>query len=662
MDKNQIIGLVAISAIIIGYMIWSQPSKEELAKMRQEDSLEVVKQNRAQDSLFVANERWKQDSIKKAELIDTVLFTNDTADSDSLQYQKLVKLYGDFANASKGKEEFIIIKNDKVEIKITTKGGRVYSANLLNYKTHNQTDLLLFDGDQNKFNLDFLSQNKLISTQNFYFEPQSEKKVLDATDDTKILNMRLKADDRRYLEYSYSLSPGSYILDFDINFVNTEDLIFGGTTFIDLAWNSYIPHLEHGKKFELQNTSLYYQLLENDVNQLKVKKHLSEKELTTKVKWIGYKQQFFSSVLIAKSSFNDVTVTQQNVGEDDTLNLKYMTSKISLPYKHGAKKVSIPLAFYFGPNKYTDLLKISVSEGDDLNMHKLVPLGWGIFGWVNRLAIIPLFNFLGTFISSYGIIILVMTLLIKSILFPLTYRSFLSSAKMRVLKPEIEKINKKIAKEKSMERQQATMALYKKAGVNPMGGCIPVALQFPILIAMFRFFPASIELRQQGFLWATDLSSYDSIYSWTTQIPYLSQYYGNHISLFTLLMALAIVGSTILNGNQMQDNNPQAKTMKYMMYFMPVMMIFWFNNYSAGLSFYYLLSNLITIVQTLIMRRFVNEDKLFSKLQANVSKSKKKDSKKSNFQKKLEGMAKQRGYTPPKKDKKKNTKNNKKKF
>jgi len=597
MDKNQIIGLVAISAIIIGYMIWSQPSKEELAKMRQEDSLEVVKQNRAQDSLFVANERWKQDSIKKAELIDTVLFTNDTADSDSLQYQKLVKLYGDFANASKGKEEFIIIKNDKVEIKITTKGGRVYSANLLNYKTHNQTDLLLFDGDQNKFNLDFLSQNKLISTQNFYFEPQSEKKVL-----------------------------------------------------------------EHGKKFELQNTSLYYQLLENDVNQLKVKKHLSEKELTTKVKWIGYKQQFFSSVLIAKSSFNDVTVTQQNVGEDDTLNLKYMTSKISLPYKHGAKKVSIPLAFYFGPNKYTDLLKISVSEGDDLNMHKLVPLGWGIFGWVNRLAIIPLFNFLGTFISSYGIIILVMTLLIKSILFPLTYRSFLSSAKMRVLKPEIEKINKKIAKEKSMERQQATMALYKKAGVNPMGGCIPVALQFPILIAMFRFFPASIELRQQGFLWATDLSSYDSIYSWTTQIPYLSQYYGNHISLFTLLMALAIVGSTILNGNQMQDNNPQAKTMKYMMYFMPVMMIFWFNNYSAGLSFYYLLSNLITIVQTLIMRRFVNEDKLFSKLQANVSKSKKKDSKKSNFQKKLEGMAKQRGYTPPKKDKKKNTKNNKKKF
>jgi len=658
MDKNQIIGLVAISAIIIGYMIWTQPSKEEIAEMRRNDSLEMVKQKREQDSLFLVNEKWKQDSINKSKLIDTLVFTEDTIVSDSLQDQELVKLYGDFANASLGDEEFITLKNDKVEIKISTKGGRVYSANLLNYKTHNQTDLVLFDGDQNKFNLDFLAQNNLISTQNFYFEPQSEKKVLNASTETQTLNMRLKADNRRYIEYSYSLSPGSYILDFDINFVNTEDLVFAGTTFIDLTWNSYIPHLEHGEKFELQNTNLFYQLFGNDVNKLKVKKQLSEEEITTKVKWIGYKQQFFSSVLIAKSSFNEVTISQQNTGEEDTLNLKYMTSKISLPYKHGAKKVSIPLAFYFGPNKYSDLRKISLSEGDNLKMHKLVPLGWGIFGWVNRLAIIPLFNFLGTFISSYGIIILVMTIFIKTVLFPLTYRSFLSSAKMRVLKPEIEKINEKISKDKAMERQQATMALYKKAGVNPMGGCIPIALQFPILIAMFHFFPASIELRQQSFLWATDLSSYDSIYSWTTHIPFISQYYGNHISLFTLLMALAIVGSTVLNGNQMQDNNPQAKTMKYMMYFMPVMMIFWFNNYSAGLSFYYLLSNLITIIQTLIMRKFVNEDKLFSKLQANVSKNKKKDGKKSNFQKKLEDMAKQRGYTPPKK----NTKNNKKKF
>ncbi len=655
MDKNQIIGLVAISAIIIGYMIWTQPSKEELAELRTKDSLEMVRQNRVEDSLFIVNEQWKQDSIKLSEITDTLpIANNDTINPDSLQDQKLVNLYGDFANAAEGEEEFITLKNDKIEVKISTKGGRVYSVNLLDYKTHNQTELLLFNGDKNKFNIDFYSENRLISTQNFYFESQAEKSVVNATHKKQTLNMRLKADDRRYIEFSYSLEPGSYTVDFDINFINTDELVLANTTFLELTWNSYIPYLEHGEKFELQATSLYYQFLDADVKQLKIKKKLSEERLTTKVKWIGYKQQFFLSVLIAKNSFDNATVTQKTL-EEDTLNLKYMTSKITLPYKH-AEKVSIPLAFYFGPNKYSDLLKISVSEGDDLNLHKLVPLGWAIFGWVNRLAVIPLFNFLGTFISNYGLIILVMTLIIKLLLFPLTYKSFLSSAKMRVLKPEIEKINEKISKDKAMERQQATMALYKKAGVNPMGGCIPIALQFPILIAMFRFFPASIELRQQSFLWATDLSSYDSIYSWTAQIPLISEYYGNHISLFTLLMALAIVGSTLLNGNQMQDNNPQAKTMKYMMYFMPVMMIFWFNNYSAGLSFYYLLSNLITIIQTLIMRRFINEDKLFSKLQANVSKNKKKTSKKSNFQKKLEGMAKQRGYTPPKDSKKKNKK------
>ncbi len=652
MDKNQIIGIVAISVIIIGFMIWQQPSKEQKAEMRRLDSLQIVKQKRDKDSLLIVAEKRIQDSIKYAnelKLQDTLLSVNDTTASDSLHNSINEKLYGDFAKSAVGEEKFFTLKNEKIEVRITNKGGRVFSVNLTDYKTHEQNPLLLFEGDKNKFNINFFSQNRLISTEDFYFETQSEDTLIDASRGQKKLSMKLKAGDNKYVEYLYTLKPGSSVVDFDINFINTEDLIARNTTYLELTWNSFIPYLEHGEKFELQNTTLFYKLLDNDVKEFKARKKEKEDELSTKIKWIGYKQQFFSSVLIAKNSFDEATITQKTL-EEDPKNLKFMASKIQVPYVH-AQNVNIPLAFYFGPNKYSDLRKISAVEGDKLNLHKLVPLGWGIFGWVNRLAIIPLFNFLGTFIGNYGLIIIVMTLIIKSLLFPLTYRSFLSSAKMRVLKPEIEKLNEKIPKDKAMERQQATMALYKKAGANPMGGCIPIALQFPILIAMFRFFPASIELRQQSFLWAKDLSSYDSIFSWTTEIPLISQYYGNHISLFTLLMAVAIVGSTLLNGNQMQDNNPQAKTMKYMMYFMPVMMIFWFNNYSAGLSFYYLLSNLITIIQSLIMRKFINEDKLLSKLQANVSKNKNKNKKKSNFQKKLEDMAKQRGYTPPKKKK-----------
>ena len=315
-----------------------------------------------------------------------------------------------------------------------------------------------------------------------------------------------------------------------------------------------------------------------------------------------------------------------------------MTSKISLPYKHGAKKVSIPLAFYFGPNKYSDLRKISLSEGDNLKMHKLVPLGWGIFGWVNRLAIIPLFNFLGTFISSYGIIILVMTIFIKTVLFPLTYRSFLSSAKMRVLKPEIEKINEKISKDKAMERQQATMAMYKKAGVNPMGGCLPMLLQMPILFAMFRFFPVSIQLRQQSFLWADDLSSYDAILEWSTHIPLLSTFYGNHVSLFTLLMTASTIIYTRMQ-NSMNPQNNAMPGMKTMMYMMPIMFLFFLNNYASGLSYYYFVANVITFTQMYLIRRFVDEDKVLAKLEAAKKKAPKK---KSGFQARLEEMARQK--------------------
>jgi YidC/Oxa1 family membrane protein insertase len=290
-------------------------------------------------------------------------------------------------------------------------------------------------------------------------------------------------------------------------------------------------------------------------------------------------------------------------------------------------------AYYYGPNHYKTLKNIKFESGEDLNLKKLVPLGWGIFGWVNRFAIIPMFNFLGSFLSDYGLIILLMTLIIKTVLFPLTYKSFLSSAKMRVLKPQVEEITAKIPKEKTMERQQETMKLYRRVGVNPMGGCVPLLLQFPILIAMYLLFPASIELRQKSFLWASDLSTYDSILDLGFNIPM----YGNHISLFALLMAVAMLISTVMNGSQMTGANQQMPGMKLMMYLMPVMMVLWFNNYSAGLSYYYFLSNVITIGQTLLIRRMVDENKLLEQLNA----KKTKPEKKSRFRERMEHIQKE---------------------
>ncbi|NLA24445.1 MAG: membrane protein insertase YidC, partial [Bacteroidales bacterium] len=327
--------------------------------------------------------------------------------------------------------------------------------------------------------------------------------------------------------------------------------------------------------------------------------------------------------------FGDGPVVQsEKIGDDNSEYLKKFYAELSLPVNRESH-VEVPIKLYYGPNKF------SVLKSYDNKLEKLVPLGWGIFGWVNRFLIIPVFNWLGSFIGSYGIIILLLTIFIKLLLFPLTYKSYMSTAKMKVLKPQIDELAKKYPKGKEMERQQATMNLYKRVGVNPMGGCLPMLLQFPILIAMFRFFPASIELRQQSFLWADDLSTYDSI----LDLPFKIPLYGDHISLFTLLMAAALMVSTIMTSKNQPTNN-QMPGMKTMMYFMPIMLLFFFNEYAAGLSYYYFLANLITILQTWAIRRFfVNDEKVLAKLEEN----KKKPVKKSKWQARLEQAAKQKG-------------------
>ncbi len=359
-------------------------------------------------------------------------------------------------------------------------------------------------------------------------------------------------------------------------------------------------------------------------------------KLNSKIHWISFKQQFFSVTLIAENSFVKADIEQKgDENSPDEKFMKNMSAEIMIPLTNNSDFQSIPMKMYMGPNKY------SILKQYEIQLDRQIPLGWGFFllHWINRFAVIPVFGFLSGFGWNYGIIILVLTILLKVVLFPIAYKTYMSSAKMRVLKPEIDEIGAKFPKkEDSTKKQQATMALYKKAGVNPMAGCIPMLLQMPILFALFRFFPAAIELRQQSFLWADDLSSYDAIVSWTQQIPIISQFYGNHVSLFTLLMTVSTILYTKMN-NQMMSSSQQMPGMKTMMYLMPLMFLGFFNNYASGLSYYYMLANLITFGQMYMMRQFVNEEAIHAKLQAN----KKKPQKKSSFQKRLEDMAKQKG-------------------
>jgi len=387
-------------------------------------------------------------------------------------------------------------------------------------------------------------------------------------------------------------------------------------------------------------TTLYFKPLDDDVDffNSRTKKKIQSENIITRLEWIAYKDQFFSSVLIADDAFLDA-VMQSELKSKNSKYLKEFESTIGLPFENNGNN-KVGLAFFFGPNKYK-LLKQHYGEKQ---LYDLVTVGKGIIKWINQIVIINLFDFLNKYISNYGIIILLMTLIIKIFLLPLTFKSYMSTAKMKVLKPQIDEINKKIPKEKAMERQQATMALYKKVGVSPLGGCLPMLLQMPILFAMFRFFPTSIELRQQGFLWAKDLSTYDSILEWHTYIPFITNTFGNHLSLFTLLMTVSTIISMKFN-NQTNASSQQMPGMQSMMYIMPVMFMFILNKFSAGLTYYYFLANIITIAQNLLFKQFVDEEELLNKLESKKGKPKKK----SKFQQRMEALAKQQGYKPTKK-------------
>lgn len=651
MNKNTIIGFLLIFAILIGYSIWVSPSEEELAEQQKErerlDSIRKV-ENDAKiarlDSIAKADSLLKNQSSQVATLATDTL--NKSSDSVDVSGLTLVEKqhFGVFTNAAKGDKKEIIIENDKLKLKLSTKGGFFSYAEVKNYRTYDTNDLVLFTDETNEFSF-LLDDNRLRSNE-LYYEAViktdryvNQDSIVISGDEELNIAMRVypdaangQVDKTKYFELDYIFSGDKYMFDMNFNINGLSSVIAPGYNSILLNWETHLTGKEKSIEQERQQSSVYYKYYDDDVDELGLRNEEDEENLDTKVKWVSFKQQFFAMTLIAENSFDEAKV-EKYLKDKTTLEkyLQSMKSEIEVPMEGGDLQ-SINMKIYFGPTKYKNL------SSYEYQLEEQIPLGWGFFllHWINRGIVIPVFNYLSHFGWNYGIIILILTILLKIVLFPIAYKTYSSSAKMRVLKPEIDEISAKYPKkEDAMKKQQATMEFYKKAGVNPMSGCLPMLLQMPILIALFRFFPSSIELRQKSFLWADDLSAYDSIWDFPGgfEIPF----YGDHVSLFTLLMTVTTVFYTKINQQMMGNQSSAMPGMKTMLYLMPIMFLGFFNNYAAGLSYYYFLANIITFAQMFIIRRLIDEDKVRAKLKENQ----KKPRKKSKFQKRLEDMQKQ---------------------
>ena len=634
MDKNTFTGLLLIAAIVIGFSIINAPSDEEIAEQqRLRDSIEQVEAQK--NRLIEEQEKERESSVVVEQSTEDVVEGND-----SLKQLEKNNLYGVFAvAASNDPVQSFEVETDLMKLTFSTQGGRIEKAVLKDYETYDGGELVLFDSTA-QFNLNFFTRdNKNIYTDELVFST-SETSSRVSGESEKIISFKLSAENDRYIEYIYKIKGNDYLIDFDVNMVGMDQLLDMRNGEVYLNWMINAPSQEKSLKPQRDATTIFYKYKNEDVDDMGLASDEKE-DFEASIKWVSLKQQFFNATLIADEYFDKSRAfAQMETDEGSTAYVKKMTTALTLPVS-GSKIEKFGMSMYLGPNKY-DILK---EHGNDLQ--NIINLGWGIFGWVNQFAVIPVFNFLDSFSLNYGIIILILTILLKLVLSPITYKTYMSGAKMRVLKPEINEINEKY-KDDAVKKQQAMMTLYRQTGVNPLSGCIPLLIQMPILFAMFRFFPASIELRQESFLWADDLSTYDSIYNFPDgfEIPF----YGDHISLFTLLMAVSIMLYTKLNSQMSMGaatEGPMAAQMKIMTYMMPVMMLFFFNSYSSGLSYYYFLANIISIGQTFLIRKvFINEAAIRAKIEKN--KKKPKAQKKSGFQKRLEEMAKQKGVQPRK--------------
>ena len=639
MDRNSVVGLVLIAGILIIFSIFNAPSEEEIRAQKEKEAADRKAQKKEVEKIQKKNEEKKaEEKTTYSPYRDTTIVANpdsltaaDSAKVDSLLglkvNSKLEKKFGIFLPSATGKKELVVLENEKIKLTFSTKGGNIVSAELKDFKSYkdyhegNERPLMLFDSDSSSMGLSFFVNDVPMETRALYFEP-----VLSKKDGNNMLVMRAKTTDpKKYIEFVYSLAPDAYTTGFDIHVNGLKKE--GVTESIQFNWQARLLASEKLIDSERMVSSVFYKYKDETRSYLS-ETGSDELNLEAPLDWIAFKQSYFSVVLMAAdepmnhegSAISVTTLSSKKYIKDYSAQLN-----ISNP---NSNKLNVSYTFYFGPNDYNELVKY------DNGMEKIVNIGWGIFGWVNMYLIIPIFNFLDGMNMAYWLIILVLTIIVKILIMPLTYKNYKSSAKMRVLKPEIEEITKKFKDEDPMKKQQATMALYRSSGVNPMAGCIPMLIQMPVLIAVFRLFPSAIELRQQSFLWADDLSAYDSIVDFGFNIPM----YGDHLSLFTLLMAASTIFITRMNSGQMDNSMPG---MKFMMYFFPVMMIFFFNNMAAGLSYYYLISNLLSMaIMWGIKKYFIDEKKIRMQIEAN--KLKPKASKKSKWQQRMEDMQKQR--------------------
>ena len=601
MDKNTWIGFLLIAAIIVGFTLLNRPSKEELAERQ-----------RVQDSISAA----RQAMVEAQRISDSISLSLEAADATAPEK----------VEESKPEEQWITLQNEHLKLTLSSYGGVIQRAELLDYHASGDTvnPLCLFRADESSFGFTLITiNNRILHTSNLVFTP------VETSDPRKAIMRLPGTTEDAWLDFVYELSD-NYMVHLALVPHNMQNELAQNVNSLELHWRQLIPQHEQGRKFEERYAQLQYMVTGGEMEKLSENKDDSEKE-SARVKWIGYKDQFFSSVLIADDAFSSSYFTSTVQGKNSGY-IKEYTTQTSVPFDLNGR-TETGFRFYLGPNHYHTLKAYDdgVARDERLRLNKLVPLGWKIVSWINTALVIPMFDLFTGWGLHIGIVILLMTIVIKLIILPFVFVSYKSSAKMRALRPQIEEINAKFPAEKMQERQQATMQLYQQAGVNPMSGCLPMLFQFPVLMAMFWFLPTAIELRGKSLWWADDLSTYDAVFHWGFNIPLL----GDHLSLFCLLITIANFGYTFIT-MQSQATDPNMKFMKYMMYAMPLMFLFIFNDYAAGLSYYYLLSLFITILQTMIFRWALDDEKMLREMEEN--KKKKAGKKKSGFMERLEAM------------------------
>lgn len=631
MDKNTVIGLLLIFALFLGFSFYQ--------------TSQVKKQRAAQEAQIAEEMEKEAEEAAKTLALDA---PSDTTQSTQMPVNTALTPAQRFSNAQVGEDGDYIVETNKAYYHFSKKGGYLKLVEMKDIYRYTPKDsakipLVIYEGGTNEMALKLMLRDQTeISTADCYFVANVDELVVDEKHNKLSLRIYPNAqsdstqcqvlDQKSYIEYLYTFYPDDFHFDYEINLVNMESYLYPNRRSFTLQWDAQPKCVEKNYDYEKNITSIYYMDNGDEVGNLDERKP-DQRDFTSPLKWVAFKQQFFTTCLVTKDqAFTSGSLEVQVPEKSESKVLKDCSAALDFEMAD-LNKGHFDMYMFVGPNQYR-LLK-----GYDQKLERQVPLGWGFFllQWINRFVIIPVFNWLEAYGLSYGLIILILTIFIKIVVLPVSYKTYMSSAKMRALKPEIEAINEKYPKEEDMmKKQQATMSLYRSAGVKPAGGCLPMLLQMPILIAMYRFFPSAYELRQQSFLWAEDLSTYDSIWDFSHPIPL----YGDHVSLFTILMTIATIVYTWLNQKLMaptQGNKDQQRMMNIMMYMMPIMFLFMFNNFSSALTYYYLLFNLLTFLQMFIFRKAIDEDKLRASLQENM----KKPVKKSKWQLKMEQLQKQ---------------------